>query len=317
MNRSLALLLGCALWSTSAAAQDDDARKMFKEAQEHFDGARYDQALELARKAFQATGSPNARLYVARALRGLGRFDEAYEEMSLTLDDATEKAKGEDKYVATRDAAAAELALLKQKVGRVIVAVVDAPTDLAVSLNGKPLEAARVGQPVAVLPGDSLVSVEASGFKRYERTIQVTAGNTMTVAVRLLEESADAPPSVPPPKREAAASSGGISKTWGYVGLGVGAAGLAAFTIFGLSAKSTHDKLDEECGGPCTDPKYQDDIDSGKRSQTFANIGLGIGAIGVAAGVGILLFGGPSKEAPTTAVVDWNHGPALQVTRRF
>ena len=318
MKRTSALLSALLLVSAPAFAEDD-ARKMFKQAQEHFDNSRYEQALELARKAHEATGSPNARLYVARSLKGLGRFDEAYDEMAETLDDAAERAKEEPKYISTRDAAAAELALLKRKIGKVIVAIVEPPPGVKVTLNGNPLAAERVGEPVAILPGDSIIVVEAPGHKRFEKTIQLGAGDTTTVAVRLIaEEREPEPPPAQPPKRDPEPSSGGISKTWGYVGLGVGAAGLATFTIFALSAKSTHDTLDEECGGRCTDPKFQDDVDSGKRAQTIANIGLGVGIVGVAAGATVLLLGGSDKEpAPPAAGFEWNNGPSLRYTRRF
>ncbi len=318
MTRTAALLSALLLLSTPAFAEDD-ARKMFKQAQEHFDDAQYEQALELARKAHEATGSPNARLYVARSLKGLGRFDEAYDEMAATLDDAAEKAKEEPKYISTRDAAAAELALLKRKIGKVIVAIVEPPPGVKVTLNGKLLDAERVGDPIATLPGDSIIVVEANGHQRYERTIQVGAGDTKTIAVRLVEEEGEPePPPVEPPKRDPGSSSGGISKTWGYIGLGVGAAGLATFTVFALSAKSTHDTLDEECGGRCTDPKFQDDVDSGKRAQTIANIGLGVGVVGLAAGATVLLLGGSDKEpSPPAAAFQWNNGPSLRYTRRF
>jgi hypothetical protein len=305
------------LLATPALADEDDAQKLFKEAQEHFDGARYEQALELSRKAHTATQSPNARLYVARSLKGLGRFDEAYEEMTLTLDDAAAKADAEPKYIATRDAAAAELALLKQKIGKVIVAIVEPPPGVVVKVNGNAIAPDRIGNPLAVLPGDSIIVVEAEGHERYERTIQIGAGSASTVAVRLIKLSDDVPAPTPPPVDPGPRQSGGLSKTWGYVGLGVGAVGLTTFTIFALSAKSTHDQLEEDCGGRCTDPKFQDDVDSGKRAQTIANIGLGVGVIGVAAGVTVLLLGGSAKEPPPAAAFHWNRGPSLSYSRRF
>ncbi len=316
MTRLVAMLSAAMLLATPALAEGD-ARKLFKEAQEHFDGARYEQALEIARKLHADTQSPNARLYVARSLKGLGRFDEAYEEMSLTLDDAAAKADAEPKYIATRDAAAAELALLKQKIGKVIVAIVEPPPGVVVKVNGNAIAADRIGTPLAVLPGDSVIVVEADGYTRYERTVQIGAGNTSTVAVRLTRPESDTPAPTPAPVAPEPAPSGGLSKTWGYVGLGVGAVGLTTFTIFALSAKSTHDQLEEDCGGRCTDPKFQDDVDSGKRSQTIANIGLGVGAVGVAAGVTILLLGGSSKEPPPAAAFHWNRGPSLSYTRAF
>src|SRR5690606_36414471 len=94
------------------------------------------------------------------------------------------------------------------------------------------------------------------------------------------------------------ASGGGVPlRTIGFVAAGVGVAGLAAFAIAGSMAKSEFDTLEEECGSArCTDPKYADNVDSGKRMQTIANIGLIVGAVGVVAGGTLIVLGGPSKK---------------------
>ncbi len=123
--RRLALVLALSITSLtptalvaqgkSTSAETKAAGEKFKQAQKKFEKKDYAAALELAQAALETTGSPNARLYVARCLRELGRLDEAHEEMQRTHREALEAAKKDAKYEATRDSAAAELALLDQK----------------------------------------------------------------------------------------------------------------------------------------------------------------------------------------------------------
>ncbi|RLB62534.1 MAG: hypothetical protein DRI90_08845, partial [Deltaproteobacteria bacterium] len=98
-----------------------DSAEAFARGRTLWEAGDHVAAYPFFQRALEATGSPNARIYVARRLRELGRLPEAYEEMSTTWQDAMAMAKTEDRYVATRDAAAAELVMLEQQVGKVIV----------------------------------------------------------------------------------------------------------------------------------------------------------------------------------------------------
>src|SRR5215470_14218306 len=101
---ALGLSLACAAPAIAAAqskAETKAALDKFKQAQKKFEKKEYEAALELARAALEITGSPNARLYVARSLRELGHLDEAYDEMQRTHREALEAAKKDPKYEAT------------------------------------------------------------------------------------------------------------------------------------------------------------------------------------------------------------------------
>jgi tetratricopeptide (TPR) repeat protein len=78
------------------------AEQRFAEAQLLFDGQKFAEALPLFEALVGETDSPNARLYVARCLRELGRLTQAYDAMRATVALATEKAKTDDRYVETR-----------------------------------------------------------------------------------------------------------------------------------------------------------------------------------------------------------------------
>ncbi|MCC6668191.1 MAG: tetratricopeptide repeat protein [Polyangiaceae bacterium] len=319
----LALLVTVAPATAAPTAADTKAAlEKFKAAQKAFDAKDFAQALDLARAALEVTGSPNARLYVARALRELGRLPEAHQELDRTLRDARDAAKKDPKYEPTRDAAAAELALLDQRVGKVIVALVDPPPGVKVELNGSPLDATQVGQPVAVAPGDVLARAHGEGAGAVERQVQIAAGATQTITlVFRAEQPGAAAPRAPveapsPPPR--AAAQGGSLRTVGYVMAGVGVAGMAVFAISGSMANAKYGELEDACGSArCSDPKYADTVDSGKRLDTIANVGLVAGGVGLLAGGALIVFGGPKEKKGGAAVRGTPGGLSLEWVRRF
>jgi hypothetical protein len=86
---------------------------------------------------------------------------------------------------------------------------------------------------------------------------------------------------------------------------GVGVAGLAMFTIFGLMDNSTYSDLKNACPGNMCPPDKQSQIDSGRTQQTLANVGLVVGALGLAGGATLFALSLSSKPstAPSTALV--------------
>jgi len=318
MTRLLAAPFLLALLLIAAPGRADNAKaalEAFKTAQARYEARDYAAALEAAKKAVDLSGSPNARLYVGRSLRELGRLAEAHFELERTLREARDLAADKDsKYDATRDAAAAELALLDQKVGKIIVALVDAPPDTSVTLNGTRLDAKRFGKPVAVNPGDLLIRAQPPGGTVVEKSVKLAAGETQTVTLVVGENATpakteDEPPIVETPKDKPVASKGGGLRTVGFITAGVGVAGIVVFAVAGSMSSSKFNEVDKACGSKrCTDPRYADTIDSGKRLETIANVGLVVGGVGLLAGGAMILFGGPSTEKSGTASVDVGPG---------
>ena len=293
----LAAALGATVVPGAAAAADNKKSipQQFSTAQDLHDKGRCDEALPMFRELFSATESPNARLYVARCLRNLGRLPEAYDEMSATLREATTRADSEAKYAGTRDAAATELALLERRIGKLIIAVANPPPGVEVSLDDTALPASRVGTPVAVRPGLRTVIVTAPGRDPVQREVNLSAGETKTVAVALKNEDEQGGLPPPPPAPDEPQRSGGGARIAGYVVAGLGVAGLGMFGVTGMMANSRFKTLEDECGGVrCTDPRYADTIDQGKTLDLLANIGLIAGASALTIGTAMIIFGGPS-----------------------
>lgn len=276
-----------------ASAQED-----FASAQKLFDQKMYAEALVLFERAYHATKSPNAHLMMARCLLATGKTADAYEALSATAREATQRAETESKYAQTRDSAAAQLILLERRIGKIIVAFAELLPGVSVKLNGVPLSTERFGVPVAVEPGKMVLTAEGPEGQTLRREFDVGAGETRTVALSFEKASDPKETSQDAPKiaaDEEAASQGGDLRVVGFATAGLGALGMVVFGVAGAMAESKFATIKEECGYErCTDPKYGPMIDSGKRMDTVANIGLIVGITGILGGGALILLGGPS-----------------------
>src|SRR5262245_30828388 len=146
----LLLLVSLSIASTATAQQASD-EATYEDAQKLYHARRFSDALPM----FESLrDSPNARLYVARCYRELGRFPDAYEEMSTTKDEAAKRAKAEQRYAATRDAAQKELRELREKVALVQLRPAAKYKDLEIEINGRFYRnPARLKKPIPVMPG--------------------------------------------------------------------------------------------------------------------------------------------------------------------
>jgi hypothetical protein len=307
-----AIALVCLLAAFPARA-DDPAVERYRAARELYEAGKADEALHAFETLLAETKSPNARLYVARCLRELGRKVDAYVAMKLTVEEATARANEDAKYEGTRDAAGAELLQLEQMIGRVVVALAIAPTSTEVTVNDRRLAQDELGQVLPVAAGEVKVMARARGFKDASRSVQVAPGALVTVALEL--EPAAASPS-PKDGDEVASDEGGIGavRAAGIGVLVVGVGGLVAMGVTGAMAQSKHDELDEKCGGArCTDPETASLVDDGETLALVSNVCLGVGAAATVAGVAMIIFGGPSDDSAATALSVGPTGASLRV----
>jgi hypothetical protein len=298
---AITVFLGSSVASAPAAAQGQPAPALddFASARALFTSGKEAEALPLFRDVYARSSSPNARLYVARCLRKLGRNPEAYDEMEATLREATRRAETEPKYAQTRDSAAAELALLEPLVGKLIITVADPRPGMTIVLDGRALDEARWSAPMAVAPGNRLVEVTPPGGATIRREITVDAHTTKTLALTL--PAAVAPVVTAPPEPK---FTGGAVRNGGFGVAALGVAGLGMFAITGVLANQKFSDVQSKCGSQrCVDPALATTIDQGKLLDTLATSGLVVGVVGVVAGAAMIAFGGPTRAPPKAAIV--------------
>jgi hypothetical protein len=322
--RPSTFLLAAALLTTPVFAQAQDntafAQQRFQQGSALYDQGNFEGALSEFRQSISLYNSPNTRLYIARCLRELGRFDEAVIEYERTVREATDRAVTDPRYAATRDASNSELLAVRPRVGRLTITVPNLPPNAVVRVNDREIPREGVGVAMPVMPGVIQIHVEAPDFFPETRTTEVSAGNEVTVGISLrprpvLEGHTEIvrpppPPSQPPPR-------GAVPRSLGWVGVGVGAAGLVGFAVFAGLAGARYDEIDQACatgGTTCN----RDEIDRGRTLTTVANVSLGVGIAGAVAATVLFLVGRPPREAiPTPTVTAGLSGNGITLSGAF
>jgi hypothetical protein len=293
------------------------AQLHFKKGNDFFTMKKFSLALDEFKKSYAAVASPNSRLYIARSLVQLGEHVDAYLEFDGVIAEAEARSKTEPKYAPTRETAMVERDEVGNKIALVTVNVTNDAPDAKLLIGGKEIPRERWGKPHPVAPGETEVVLETPAKPPVKEALTLKAGDKRPVA---LDANAAATP--PPGGGGAGETGGGAGETGGggdtgstggpgmtklrpfaFVAAGVGVAGLATFAIAGIMSNSTYSDLEAMCGtSPCP-PELADDVSTGKTQQTIANIGLVVGAIGVAAAVPLFILssGKKSDDAPPPA----------------
>lgn len=270
------------------------ATDRFFAGQKLYGEGMYEQALAEFRASYAASPSPNSRLYIARCMRQLGRNAAAYDEYARVIVEASDRATSEAKYAATQKAAAEERAALKDKVAWLSVEMPEDVTGASMRVGAESIPPGRWHQELTVDAGKVIVRVEAPGRKTFEQELALAGGEKKRIGVALPAAEAT---SGSLSKEEPSSSSKAPLLPMAYASAGVGVVGFALFGIFGLTAASRYDDLDQKCSGRCG-PEYQDEVDAGRRDTTISNVGLALGVIGLAGGVTLFVVDRVTREAP-------------------
>jgi hypothetical protein len=190
---------------------------------------------------------------------------------------------------AEREAVARELAAsLAPKLSKLVITVAPAARALPgfeVQRDRASVGAPAWGAPLPSDPGVHRIVAKAPGRRSFETQITVEGeGRTFTVQVPELAEISSATPMSSPapdlgPVRVAAIAAGGV-----------GIAGLALGTVFGLISKSKHDEAAKSCSGStCTDQRGVTASDSARTAGNISTVAMVLGGVGLAAGVTLWL----------------------------
>jgi hypothetical protein len=323
----LAVTLAIPASSRAAGASPVDATaEQKKEATAHFTAGKqaleakdYERSISELRASLVVIDSPNAHLELARALRDAGKLGDSWIEFGRAVETATQLAPKEDRYLKTADAAVSERKDVEGKLALVAVTVVHAPPEATMRVGERVVPTEEWNAPVLVSPGAvDVVLLDRGGAELARRTVSALEGQTISVSLDLASapsasggdaaqtdsDSSRADDAQQPHSQEVAATPPRKSalRAFAYVAAGVGVAGLATFTVFGLMSNATYNDLKSACPRGCL-PNKRSEIDSGIMQQTIANVGLGVGLVGLAAGTTMFLLSIPAPAPSTTALV--------------
>jgi hypothetical protein len=185
-----------------------------------------------------------------------------------------------------------------------------------VTVDGRQMEQKLSGRPISLDPGAHRFRFETDGCAPIERELlirereQARVIDVQFVSVQQANQAKQAP---------VASESGSSISAFPYVLAGVGIAGLAVFSYFGLQGNSKKSDLEAaQCAPNCA----QSDVDSAKRDWLVANIGLGVGIVSL--GLATWRFvadSGPASqpkvEPKVSAGIGWQGGPMAGVGGTF
>jgi hypothetical protein len=328
------------------------ARARFKEGVDFFDKGQYENARLAFLQAYALKKHPAVLLNLAQSSAKAGHPLEAAKYFQQYLKEST-TATPEQR----RDAEAG-LAEVRQKLGRIEIV---APAGTEISLDDKEkLGTAPFSEPIDVEPGPHTLksstetrSVTAGAGQKVQAKFGNATATPPVVTVPVPAPTGDNPPPNNPPEQPVTPPPGGDhgnkpgllsppeSMTLVWVGLGVGAVGLAGAIIFAIFKSDAQTKSDsvasqirqaagspEAAKGICTRTDkdtvnrfgtacatLKDNNDKVDTNATIANVSLVVMGVGLATAAGWYLFG-PKREASSSGKNDvqitpyagWNSG---------
>jgi hypothetical protein len=265
-------------------ATKDRARKVAAEGLDLFDAGKYEAALDRFRRAEAMVHAPTMHLMAARALVKLGRVLEANDEYDATIRAELPPNASEAFKSAPVDAAKEQKALAPRIPAVAITVSAPPGVQVTVSLDGKPVPPGREN---LVDPGAHSILAVAGGVTR-SSPIELKEGERRTVALDLAP-SAGAP--------------GSAMRAAGFVGLGLGAAGIVVGAVTGGLALAKKGDLEKQCPTHVGCPVSQTgDIAGYDALRAVSSAGFYGGAALAAVGAA-LLIAAPSPKAVGSARV--------------
>ncbi len=290
----------------ATAEQKKTATEAYVAGKKAYDAGDFAGAFSQFERSYAAVASPNSLLMVAQTLEQQGKLADAYRAYVQTREDASPLASSDVKYQKTREAADAAAEKLEPELGWVRIKAARASSSVRVS--DRLFTASERSGEVAVTAGTVNVTLLDGEAEVATKEVTVNAGERVDVELGEPESSATFTSSIPrnylPNQR-----------TWAYVAGGVGAAGLATFTIFGLLNNSQYDDLEDECSGGRCSSRLEEDADTGRTYQTVANVGLVVGLVGLGAGAALYFTSDAEPDpAKDTALRSTRANETLRVT---
>jgi hypothetical protein len=310
--------------SEPANANMDLARSVAVTGREAFNAGDYETALTLFRRAYTLFPAPTVVLYEARSLEKLGLLVEAVEAYGRTTQipmQSTAPAQFAEAIAAAREEGRALRGRIPTLTLR-LEGVSGNDPNLTVSINGRAIGAAQLGQAQSLNPGTYRIKGSVGNDRSDSSEVVLEPGRNATVVLRLQAPSLTPPaPSTDGESTADTASAGsGSFSTWTLVAASVGVAGLGTGVVTGLMATSKHSEAEAACAQQLCDPASNGIAlaEDFRSMRTVSTIGYGVGAAGVAAAVVLwLTTSEPAPASQASALEPWWDAHTAGVRGRF
>jgi hypothetical protein len=299
------------------------ATQLFKEGRALLEQGRVAQACRKLEESQRLDPGGGTLLNVALCHEREGRTASAWVEFTEALGIA----KRDDRPQRI-DFARTHLAQLEPLLSRLTIEVpssTDVP-DLEIRRDGSLVGRAAWGSPVPVDPGDHIVEAAAPGKLPWRQVVTVGAkADTKNVVVASLEDAPApdkaatmgsvmtssaaqratpvAPSSTPvraAPDRPSAPAVTGTTGMVTWIALGVGVAGTAVGTYFGVRAISLKNEADRNCPNDICSVQGASQNGDAIRYGDFSTAGFTVGVLGLGVAMYLFLTGGGSHDTART-----------------
>jgi hypothetical protein len=327
-SRLAVVLLTLAAAAPVASAQTDEARSAARAAATEglhaLQEGRYKDAVDLCTRAESLMHAPTHLLLIARAQTKLGHLVEAQEAyIKIQRDRLAPNAPRA--FVDAQAAANDEQAALAPRVPTLKVTLDGDATGAQITLDGAPFPAALVGLASPINPGSHTLEARSPTAAAEPFTVAVSEGAKQTVNLTMRPVAAEpiAEQTPPEPATVQPSSSGHAGlRTAGWIGVGVGVAGLAVGVVMVLKNHTDRNDANALCGpAGCPDSRrsqiasFDDEANS---AATFSWVAFGVGAAGLVTGSTLLWLGRSKHADPQSAqVTPWFGTRAVGVRGTF
>jgi hypothetical protein len=308
---ALLLLTTMSRAEPSDSATRDAARSLGLSGIEAFQAGNYELASGRLEKAYALLNVPSLGLWSARALAKRNQLVEAaaryFEVTALQLPEGDAAIQRQAQVDAQQ-----ELDQLRPDIPELSIRFVGAaPNGVSLLIDGK--TAPANDKPRLLNPGPHQIEATSGAITRTS-SVGLALGQHASIELDFSPPKAPQPehpatPAAPPPAKSSP------QRTWGWVGLGAGAAGVGFGGIMGALALKTHSDI--ASSGDCSDSTCpagkRDAVDQLDRYRLLSSIGFIAGGALAATGI-VLVVSAPKQESQITG--SFSPGGVL-VTGRF
>ncbi|MCU0658561.1 MAG: hypothetical protein MUF64_25890 [Polyangiaceae bacterium] len=306
------LLTGVLGWTSAGVANPAAAEALFREGRKLLDQGQLEEACAKLAESHRLDASPGALGSLAQCHEKQGKIATAWAEYLAAFRLATAQGKQAQAQV-TRDRAAA----LEPRLIYLTIKVQSPAPGFSLQRDGQPVSASALDTRIPVDPGSTLLEAEAPGHEPVQIKLSLEEGKTENVvAIPPLRKKeapaapvASGPPSGAPSSSSApplASSASRVSPpsagekpgapVAGYVLGGASIVALGVGGFFGLSSLADYREAERDCPSRvgCS-RRTLETRDRADAKAWGANVGIGVGLVGVALSTYLLFF---RKEEP-------------------
>jgi hypothetical protein len=315
--------------SAAASATDDSAkgaaRDLANEAKRDFDAGRFEAAGRKFQRAYEIAKVPTLAIWAARALVKRGQLVSGSELYRQAIRLAPNDLWVGQAQQQAQTSARKELDELQVRIPRLRIRVEGAAAnDVEIAIDGVKIANALFEIEMPTDPGRRSIvgkrgpevvaqTIDLAEGDHNQAVLKFTAGTpastpasapSVASGAAVTEAPHDGPLAIvtpPSTETESGVSGGGGQRTWGWIAVGVGAAGLLTGAVTGIVVLS-NSGLRNDCHNDTCDASKSDKVNTYNLMRNLSTAGFIVAGVGATVGVTLLLWTPKHRAEPRVAL---------------